>query len=100
MPGLVAILNDPELERFDVSSLRVVITGGASAAVETIREYQRRMKGHLIELYGMLEAGFQTYTRFTDDPQQVSGTIGRPARWSSGSATPRDERSRAEKSAS
>jgi non-ribosomal peptide synthetase component E (peptide arylation enzyme) len=60
--------------------LRVVITGGASAAVETIREYQKRMKGHLIELYGMLEAGFQTYTRFTDDPQKVNGTIGRPVR--------------------
>ena len=78
--GLVALLNDPELDRFDVCSLRVVITGGASAAVETIRGYQKRMKGHLIELYGMLEAGFQTYTRFTDDPEKVNGTIGRPVR--------------------
>jgi len=76
--GLVGLLNAPDAETFDVSSLRVVITGGASAAVETIREYQKRMKGHLIELYGMLEAGFQTYTRFTDDPQKVNGTIGRP----------------------
>jgi non-ribosomal peptide synthetase component E (peptide arylation enzyme) len=78
--GLVALLNAPDSKSFDVSSLRVVITGGASAAVETIREYQNRMKGHLIELYGMLEAGFQTYTRFTDDPQKVNGTIGRPVR--------------------
>jgi non-ribosomal peptide synthetase component E (peptide arylation enzyme) len=78
--GLVGLLNAPDAETFDVSSLRVVITGGASAAVETIREYQKRMKGHLIELYGMLEAGFQTYTRFTDDPQKVNGTIGRPVR--------------------
>ncbi|HZV20639.1 MAG TPA: class I adenylate-forming enzyme family protein, partial [Hyphomicrobiales bacterium] len=78
--GLVAMLNEPDLDKFDLSSLRVVITGGASAAVETIREYRRRMKGHLIELYGMLEAGFQTYTRFTDDPEKVSGTIGRPIR--------------------
>jgi acyl-CoA synthetase (AMP-forming)/AMP-acid ligase II len=31
----------------------------------------------LIELYGMLETGFHTYTRFTDDPQKVNGTIGR-----------------------
>jgi acyl-coenzyme A synthetase/AMP-(fatty) acid ligase len=38
--GLVALLNAPDSESFDVSSLRVVITGGASAAVETIREYQ------------------------------------------------------------
>jgi non-ribosomal peptide synthetase component E (peptide arylation enzyme) len=78
--GLVGLLNAPGTADFDVSSLRVVITGGASAAVETIREYQKRMKGHLIELYGMLEAGFQTYTRFTDDPQKVNGTIGRPVR--------------------
>jgi non-ribosomal peptide synthetase component E (peptide arylation enzyme) len=76
--GLVGMLNAPGAETFDVSSLRVVITGGASAAVETIRDYQKRMKGHLIELYGMLEAGFQTYTRFTDDPEKVNGTIGRP----------------------
>jgi acyl-CoA synthetase (AMP-forming)/AMP-acid ligase II len=33
--------------------------------------------GHLIELYGMLETGFHTYTRFEDDPQAVNGTIGR-----------------------
>jgi non-ribosomal peptide synthetase component E (peptide arylation enzyme) len=78
--GLVGLLNAPGAETFDVSSLRVVITGGASAAVETIREYQKRMKGHLIELYGMLEAGFQTYTRFSDDPEKVNGTIGRPVR--------------------
>jgi len=78
--GLVGLLNAPGAETFDVSSLRVVITGGASAAVETIRDYQKRMKGHLIELYGMLEAGFQTYTRFSDGPEKVNGTIGRPVR--------------------
>jgi acyl-CoA synthetase (AMP-forming)/AMP-acid ligase II len=75
--SIVAILNDPELDTFDSSSLRVVITGGASAAIETIRDFQARMNGHLIELYGMLETGFHTYTRFTDDPQKVNGTIGR-----------------------
>jgi non-ribosomal peptide synthetase component E (peptide arylation enzyme) len=75
--SIVAILNDPDLEKFDTSSLRVVITGGASAAIETIRDFQARMNGHLIELYGMLETGFHTYTRFTDDPEKVNGTIGR-----------------------
>jgi non-ribosomal peptide synthetase component E (peptide arylation enzyme) len=77
--SIVAMLNEPGLESFDLASLRVVITGGASAAIETIRDYQKRMKGHLIELYGMLETGFHTYTRFTDDPQKVNGTIGRIA---------------------
>lgn len=77
--SIVSMLNEPNLASFDVSSLRVVITGGASAAIETIREFQQRMSGHLIELYGMLETGFHTYTRFSDDPQKVNGTIGRVA---------------------
>ena len=74
--SIIAMLNDPELERFDVSSLRVVITGGASCPVETLREFQRRMSGRIIELYGMLETGYHTYTRFEDDPERVNGTIG------------------------
>jgi non-ribosomal peptide synthetase component E (peptide arylation enzyme) len=75
--AIVSMLAEPELARFDLSSLRVIITGGASAAIETIRAYQAHAKGHLIELYGMLETGFHTYTRFTDDPAKVNGTIGR-----------------------
>jgi len=75
--SIVAMFNEPNLSNYDVSSLRVVITGGASAAIETIRDYQARMPGHLIELYGMLETGFHAYTRFSDDPAKVNGTIGR-----------------------
>ncbi len=75
--ALVAMLNEPDLGKFDVSSLRVVITGGASAAIETIRDFRRRMPGHLIEVYGMLESGFHTHTWFSDDPEKVCGTIGR-----------------------
>lgn len=75
--SIIAMLNEPELESFDVSSLRVVITGGASCPVETLREFGRRMSGRLIELYGMLEDGYHTYTRFEDDPEEVNGTIGR-----------------------
>ena len=80
--SIVALLNEPGLADYDVTSLRVVITGGASAAIETIRDYQARISGqggtgHLIELYGMLETGFHTYTRFTDDPAEVNGSIGR-----------------------
>jgi non-ribosomal peptide synthetase component E (peptide arylation enzyme) len=77
--SIIAVLNDPELARFDLSSLRVVITGGASCPVETIRAYRQKIPGHLIELYGMLETGFHTFTRLTDDPEAVTGTIGRVA---------------------
>ncbi len=78
--SIIAMLNDPELDRFDLRSLRVVITGGASCPVETIRAYRKRFPGHLIELYGMLETGFHTFTRFGDDPEAVAGSIGRVAK--------------------
>jgi non-ribosomal peptide synthetase component E (peptide arylation enzyme) len=74
--SIIAILNDPELTRFDLSSLRVIITGGASCPIETIRAFRARMRGHLVELYGMLETGFHTYTRLDDDPEAVTGTVG------------------------
>lgn len=77
--SIIAMLNDGDLGRFDLASLRVVITGGASCPLETIREFRARMRGHLVELYGMLETGFHTYTRLTDDPEAVTGTVGRAA---------------------
>ena len=77
--SIIAMLNDPDVGRFDLSSLRVVITGGASCPIEIIREFRARMRGHLIELYGMLETGFHTYTRLSDDPEAVVGTVGKPA---------------------
>lgn len=75
--SIIAMLNEPDLSRFDLSSLRVVITGGASCPLETIRAFRARMPGHLIELYGMLETGFHSYTRLTDEPEAVAGTVGR-----------------------
>jgi acyl-CoA synthetase (AMP-forming)/AMP-acid ligase II len=77
--SIIAMLDHPGLGRYDLSSLRVVITGGASCPLETIRDFRARMRGHLIELYGMLETGFHTYTRLADDPEAVTGTVGRPA---------------------
>jgi non-ribosomal peptide synthetase component E (peptide arylation enzyme) len=75
--SIVAMLNSPELARRDLSSLRIVITGGASAAVETIKAFQSAVPhAKLIELYGMLETGYHSFTRLTDDPLKVNGTVG------------------------
>jgi non-ribosomal peptide synthetase component E (peptide arylation enzyme) len=77
--SITAMLNDPNLASYDLSSLRLVITGGASAPIETIRAYRRHMKGTLLELYGMLETGYHTYTRKSDDPEKVTGSCGKLA---------------------
>ena len=76
--SIVAMLNSPGIAQRDLSSLRIVITGGASAAVETIKAFQAAVpSAKLIELYGMLETGFHSFTRLTDDPLKVNGTVGR-----------------------
>ena len=75
--SIVAMLNAASLARRDLSSLRLVITGGASAAVETIKAFQAAVPhARLVELYGMLETGYHSFTRLTDDPLKVNGTVG------------------------
>ena len=75
--SIVAMLNSSALAQRDLNSLRLVITGGASAAVETIKAFQAALpRTKLIELYGMLETGFHSFTRLTDDPLKVNGTVG------------------------
>lgn len=76
--GLAALLNVPEFSQHDLSSLQVVITGGASCPVELIRRWRAAAPGHLLELYGMAECGGQACTDLTDDPEAVCGTVGRP----------------------
>ena len=75
---LVAMLNVPEFDRYDLSSVEVMMTGGASCPIEVIREVRRRLPGQLLEMYGMLECGTQAHTLLSDDPEEVCGTVGRP----------------------
>lgn len=77
--SLTAILQEPGLAERALSSLRIVVSGGASAPLETIRAWRRVAPGALLELLGMLETGYQTYTRPGDDPEEVAGSVGRPA---------------------
>ena len=75
---LVAMLNAPAFERYDLASVQVMMTGGASCPIEVIREVRSRLPGQLLEMYGMLECGTQAHTLLTDDPEEVCGTVGRP----------------------
>jgi acyl-CoA synthetase (AMP-forming)/AMP-acid ligase II len=78
--SLVAMLNSSALPWRDLSSLRVVVTGGYPAAVETLTAFQAAVPSAcLVELYGMLETGFHTFTRLADAPERVRGTVGRCA---------------------
>lgn len=73
---LIAMLGVADLDSFNLSSLQNIMTGGASCPVEVIGEVRHRLGGHLLEMYGMLEAGTQCQTRLVEDPEKVCGTVG------------------------
>ena len=75
---LVALLAVPDLERFDLSSLLIITTGGVSCPIEVIRAVRARLPGRLLELYGMLECGVLSHTAVEDDPEAVIGLVGKP----------------------
>lgn len=78
--ALIGMLEVPSLESYDLSSLKAVTTSGTSCPVSLIRRWRDRVPGQIVELYGMCESGIQSCTFLTDDPEEVSGTVGRPAK--------------------
>jgi acyl-CoA synthetase (AMP-forming)/AMP-acid ligase II len=74
---LVGLLKVPDFAKYDLSSLQMAMTGGASCPVEIIREVQARLPGKLLEMYGMLEVGSQSQTTYEEDPEAVCGLVGK-----------------------
>jgi acyl-CoA synthetase (AMP-forming)/AMP-acid ligase II len=74
---LVALLGVADFDKYDLSSLQMSMTGGASCPIEVIREVQARLPGKLLEMYGMLEVGSQSQTTYDEDPEAVCGLVGK-----------------------
>ena len=73
------ILNHPELENFDMSSLRLAVTGAAAIPVEMIYGMRERLGFETVVTgYGLTEAsGIATMCRHDDDPEIIAKTSGR-----------------------
>ena len=84
LPGAPAIyqtiLDHPDLDRFDLSSLRLAVTGAATVPVEMIRRMASELTfTTIVTGYGLTEAtGVVTMCRHTDDPETIAHTAGRP----------------------
>ncbi|HVA38392.1 MAG TPA: AMP-binding protein [Candidatus Dormibacteraeota bacterium] len=76
--SLDALVDAAERAKYDLSSLEVMVTGGASCSPEILRRARLRLPGCLVDMYGMLESGVQSRTYLDDDPEEVMGTVGRP----------------------
>ncbi|MBV8234615.1 MAG: AMP-binding protein, partial [Acidimicrobiia bacterium] len=73
------LLNHPDLEKHDMSSLRLAVTGAAVIPVELVRR-MRDVLGFetVITGYGLTEAcGIATMCRHDDDPETIATTSGR-----------------------
>ena len=83
LPGPPAIyqtiLNHPDLETFDMSTLRLAVTGAAAVPVEMIYQMRERLGFETIVTgYGLTEtSGIATMCRHDDDPETIAHTSGR-----------------------
>ena len=73
------ILDHPDLESFDMSTLRLAVTGAAPVPVSLISEMRARLGfGTVLTGYGLTEStGVATMCRHDDAPETVSTTSGR-----------------------
>jgi HIP---CoA ligase len=74
-----SILDHPRVADFDLSSLRLAVTGAAPVSVELIRRMREELKFETVVTgYGLTEAtGIATMCRHDDDPETISKTAGR-----------------------
>ena len=75
----LSILNHPERNNFDLSTLRLAVTGSAAVPVEMIRRMRQELTFTVIlTAYGLTEStGTITMCRADDDPVTISTTSGR-----------------------
>ncbi len=72
-----ALLHHPEREKFDTSSLRNCITGGASMPVEVLRGFEEAFGAVVLEGYGLSETSPVASSNHPDK-ERKPGSIGTP----------------------
>nr|WP_199414680.1 fatty acid--CoA ligase [Cupriavidus sp. P-10] len=73
------LLNHPEAETRDLSSLRLVEYGGASMAPHLIREWDRKIGAGLVQVYGTTEMGPCMSVLYPHEQLSRAGSAGLPA---------------------
>jgi len=76
---LQAVVEQPDIESYGISTLRYVVSGGTSVPTALVRRIEERLGGRFSLLYGMTEcSGVITQTAVEDDIEKVGTTVGRP----------------------
>jgi len=72
-----AMLNHPERDHFDVSSLRLCVSGGAAMPAEVMRAFEEAFGAQILEGYGLSETSPVASFNHPDRPRKP-GSIGTP----------------------
>jgi acyl-CoA synthetase (AMP-forming)/AMP-acid ligase II len=74
-----SILDHPDLAQFDMSTLRLAVTGAAAVPVEMIKRMRNELAfENIVTGYGLTEStGIATMCRHDDDPETIANTSGR-----------------------
>jgi acyl-CoA synthetase (AMP-forming)/AMP-acid ligase II len=74
-----SLLDHPHRDRYDLSTLRVAVTGAADIPVELIRRIDAELPFELVVTgYGLTEGGTASATSPGDDVETIATTVGRP----------------------
>jgi len=70
------LLNSPTFDTYDLSSLRVLFTGGEMVPYERAREFEQRTGAGVLQFYGSNETGALSATTLDDTPTRRLRTAG------------------------
>lgn len=74
---LLALMEHPDFESRDLSSLRSVLSGGSAVAPELVRTIEKRLGVRFMVAFGQTEGhGHICQTRPTDSPEDKAETVG------------------------
>ncbi|MFC7061587.1 long-chain-fatty-acid--CoA ligase [Halobacillus seohaensis] len=73
----IALLNHPDLKKYDLSSIEACISGSAPLPIEVQEQFEKVTGGKLVEGYGLTETSPVTHSNFIWS-NRVSGSIGVP----------------------
>jgi long-chain acyl-CoA synthetase len=72
-----ALLHYPEADKYDLTSLRIAVSGGAAIPGEVIQAFEKRFKSIILEGYGLSETSPTATFNFSAEERKVL-SIGKP----------------------
>jgi acyl-CoA synthetase (AMP-forming)/AMP-acid ligase II len=79
IPTQVALmLQEPDLDSYDLSSVRAIVMGGGPATPALVREARQRFAAPVAIRYSCTEAGIGIGTAFDAPPEDAEISVGRP----------------------